>query len=359
MKSHLFAARIVFFGGLFLSDSALAGHLLERAPDKTAIIEPAEDKLPDGNFTLGAKFSAGVSEAYLDSVTPFWGPGDFTFALNTRTRLQDDSQYISSYGLGVRYLVPGRDIIIGGNAFYDAIDSRYGNQFDQLGLGVELLTRWFDARANWYLPDDSTYEIDSFHSSDTQESTGSTFVENSQIKRRTTRTIQRQTFKRYESAREGFYVEGGFLVPGLDEYLELRLLAGYYRYTSAFGQRSEGFKARAEARLLPGLIADLEYWDDIELNDGHWVAGIRVTLPFSIGNLLTGKNPFEGTREMFTPRKREFRERLSEMVIRTPLVSTDASGKQLTHSITDQQNSDHVLSNVPAPSGGGKGKDER
>jgi hypothetical protein len=245
--------------------------------------------------------------------------------------------------------VPGHEIILGGNAFYDAIDSRYGNQFDQLGLGLEALTHWFDARINWYVPDDSIYEVDRFERSSTRDSTGSNFIENGQIKQRTTRTTQTRTFKRFESAREGFYAEGGFLVPGLDEYLELRLLAGYYRFTSAFGQKAEGFKARAEARFLPGLIGDLEYWDDKELNGGHWVAGVRVTVPFSIGNLFTGKNPFEGTREMFTPRKREFRERLGEMVMRTPLVDTSLSGPQQTNSSTSHNSSDKVVGYVAPP----------
>ena len=77
---------------------------------------------------------------------------------------------------------------------------------------------------------------------------------------------------------------------------------------------------------VKGLIADLEYWEDEALMGGHWTAGARVSVPFDFGNLVSGRNPFEGAAEMFTPRRREFRERLGEMVIRSHRVQTVNSG---------------------------------
>jgi len=336
------------FTACFAGISAHAGHMVEPL-DKSKIVEPADDSLPPAELTLGAKFSDGLQSGYLDSVTPFANVSGFTFFLSTRSTLADDSQYLGSYGLGVRYLVPDHEIIVGANVFYDGIESQFGNHFDQLGLGFELLTHWFDARLNWYLPVGSIYETTSFTRSHSHDRTGSPFVDDGLIKERTTHITDRTTFNRFESALEGFNLEGGFLVPGLDRYFELRILAGYYRYEAAFGRTFEGVKARAEARFLPGLIGDVEYWDDRELVGGHWVAGIRVSVPFSIGNLCTGKNPFEGAREMFRPRRREFRERLGEMVIRSHRVMTTESDPQPGKTETDKETSDRVIGNVPPP----------
>ena len=89
---------------------------------------PPLDPVP-GALTIGGEFSAHLQSIYLDSLTPFWRPGNATVFLNTRNTYNDSHQYESSYGLGVRYLVPGHDIIFGVNAFYDSIDSQFDNQF--------------------------------------------------------------------------------------------------------------------------------------------------------------------------------------------------------------------------------------
>ena len=126
-------------------------------------------------------------------------------------------------------------------------------------------------------------------------------------------------YGRFESALEGLNVEAGFLVPGLEKYTEVRLFAGYHHYNNPFGKDFDGFQARLEARLLPGLIADVEYWDDARLMGGHWTAGLRASVPFSLFALARGQNPFAGTSDYFRPRSRDFNERLSEMV--DPLAS--------------------------------------
>jgi hypothetical protein len=96
-----------------------------------------------------------------------------------------------------------------------------------------------------------------------------------------------------------------------------------------YGPDYDGFKARLEARLLPGVTADVEYWQDAALMGGHWTAGIRVSVPFSIYNLATGRNPFEGISECFTPRSRDLNERLGEMVHRSHRIQTANSGPRV------------------------------
>ncbi len=304
-----------------------AGHELEPAPGKDKIVVPVPDMLPPGMLTLGGKFSGDLSEGYLDSVLPFWSAGDAVFFLNTRTTLDGNDELVGSYGIGGRYLVPGHDIIVGGNAYYDSIHSPHGSDFDELGLGAEILTRWVDARFNYYLPEDKHTLTDKRSRSETDSNLGPIFgnrvAPNLVLlqQQRFTRS-SRTTSRTSEAALQGWNAEIGFLVPGLDKYMELRVFAGAYSYNNPFGGDLTGFKARAEARVLPGLIAGVEYWDDAHLTGGHWTGEVAVSVPFSIFNLAQGRNPFEGAAEMFRPRRREFRERMSDMVVRSHRVMT-------------------------------------
>ena len=73
--------------------------------------------------------------------------------LNLRDTLDDSKQNLFSAGLGFRTLIDDPGVIIGGNVFYDNIDSPAGNTFNELGLGAEILSKWVDARFNYYLPE--------------------------------------------------------------------------------------------------------------------------------------------------------------------------------------------------------------
>lgn len=316
--------------GMLTPSVARSGAAMESASGKEKIVAPVEEKNPPSMLTLGGKFSKDLESGYVDSIFQFWSPGDSAFFVNTRTTLDDNQQSLSSYGLGARYLVPGQDVIVGANAYYDALHSAYDNNFDQLGLGVEVLTRWIDARFNYYLPEDTIYEFDRSTATKTNRRLGPVYgnaVSRNRILLQRDRTTGTSKFRtsRYEGALEGFNAEVGFLVPGLDRYMEVRLFAGAYYYNNPFGSDYSGFKARLEARFLPGLIADVEYWDDAYLMGGHWTGELRVSIPFSLFSLAQGRNPFEGASEAFRPRQREFRERMSDMVIRSHRVMSTAS----------------------------------
>lgn len=321
-------------GALFaialLSANAFAGQEIRPRPsvDKGKILVPQEEapRLAAGTLTLGGKFSEHLSTGYFDALIPFAELGSTTLFLSGRAVVDDHDQEIYSFGGGARYLVPNADVILGANVFYDSIESRFGNHYDQLGLGLEVLTRWMDARFNYYLPDDERDVIGRRSSRDVTTEVRGEFESGGFFNRNIVETDRRRKFNRYEAALEGWDAEVGFLIPGLDRYAEVRVFGGYYHYDNPFGRDFEGFRGRLEARLLPGVIADLEYWEDEALMGGHWTAGARVSVPFDFGNLVSGRNPFEGAGEMFTPRRREFRERLGEMVIRSNRVQTVSSG---------------------------------
>lgn len=319
---HRFTASLLATTFALVATRAIAGEEVSGAGKK--IIAPPEEKDPLGMVTLGGKVSSELSSVYLDGIMHLWSPGNFFLFLDTRSTLDSESQYLSSYGLGGRYLFPDQDVILGFNAFYDSIESQRGNNFDQLGLGAEILTHWVDARFNYYLPEDSRYEVERSSSRSFDRDTTSVFrnrigPNRILLQQQVSVHDRRSTTKRYEFAIEGWNAEVGFLIPGLDRYMETRLFAGAYGYGDAVG-----FKGRLEARPLPGVIANVEYWEDRKLMGGHWTGELAVSVPFSIFNLAKGRNPFEGFTDSFRPRQREFRERMSDIIIRSHRVMTDS-----------------------------------
>jgi hypothetical protein len=301
---------------------------------------------PPGSLTFGAAFSEDLTGGYLDAITSLWASRtrqSYLF-LNSRYRWEDNDQFISSTGLGFRQMILENRAIVGANVFWDSIDSANGHDFNQLGIGFEFLTKWVDFRFNYYLPEDDQYEIGrSSNRSTTRSFAGASGIE-------TTRTSQ---FRAFEAGLEGFNTEVGFLVPGLDRYADVRLYAGYYHYDNPFGGDFDGFKARMEARVLQGVTLDLEYWDDAELNGGNWTGGVRVSLPFTFGNLFRGRNPFEGAGETFKPYQRELKDRMGDMIVRSHRVQTVSSEPTLVGTRTDTR----VIRPFGNPNGGsGTGK---
>jgi len=292
---------------------------------------------PRSYTTIGAQFSDHGTGIYGDAITGIWSPQkrDAFLFLNSRYHWEDNHQYISSAGVGFRKLLPDQNIILGVNAYWDSLHGSGGSDFNQLGLGAEVLTQWVDARFNYYLPDNNQPQIKK-HTWVSEDDGG-------------TRT---RVYEQREAALQGFNGEIGFLIPGLCKYTEVRVYGGYYHYDNPFGSDFEGFKARLEARLLPGVIADLEYWDDAALMGGHWTGGVRVSLPFSLYNLATGRNPFEGIEECFTPRQREFKERMSDMVERSHRIQTTTSGYRLSEDHFERGGS---VGNGAGPIGGDLG----
>ena len=316
---HLILATGIF---TLLAPAARAGHEMEGDGKDTlcggtSVREWFPDD-PRGSITVGGQFSSHLNGVYVDAITGLWAPQqrDAFLFLNSRYHYEDNSQKISSTGLGFRKLLPGHDVILGANAYYDALQSGHGSDFNQLGLGAEVLTKWVDARFNYYLPEDDQVQIGRRSEREFRSSVGSGVL-------RTTSSAR--SFATREAALEGFNAEVGVLLP-LCKYTELRIYGGYYHYENPFGSDFEGFKARVEARLLPGVIADVEYWDDAALMGGHWTAGVRASIPFSLYNLATGRNPFEGFADSFTPREREFQERMGDMVERSHRIQTTSSG---------------------------------
>jgi len=312
-----------------------------------------------GRATLGGKFSDDLQSGYLDAVLGLSVNDNHALFLNLRGTLDDSDQEIFNAGLGFRVLLEDPGIILGANAYYDYINSSAGNQFNQFGFGAEVLSKWVDARFNYYLPEDGAKSSGSVTRSTTRRIKGDRVRQGNRIVQEYFRETTTTRIDYFEVALQGWNAEVGFLVPGIEKFVELRLFAGAYGYDNPVGGDFEGVKARAEARLTDWLTLDFEYWDDKELVGGNWVAGFRVSHPFDLGALLSGQNPFrKGPPAADIPSSRSLRDRMDEMVIRSHRIYTTGSSPSSNTSSSEEFDGSETVGSVapppppPPPAGG-------
>ncbi|MEZ5432357.1 MAG: inverse autotransporter beta domain-containing protein [Verrucomicrobiales bacterium] len=199
---------------------------------------------------------------------------------------------------------------------------RLRRRFLARGIGVEAGTRYLEMRANYYLPfsDDHTIsrrtetDIVRYSRTDKKTVTGPPYTSGGQIvqnvtRKSTTRTTTRTTrttYELFEEGLEGWDLEAALLVPGIDQFCEVKLIGGYYSFS---GERSQieidGWRAGIEARPVPALVLHATWFESDRLYQDNWLAGFRLEVPLD-GNL----------RQAFTPGRRHLAERLFEPVHR-------------------------------------------
>ena len=113
-----------------------------------------------GQVTFGFGGSDQEVTESLDTLFPLYAPKDGLLFFNPKLTVSDELDPRVSVGLGYRQLFEEPQIILGANVFYDSFDTVHNDRINQLGFGGEMLTRWFDFRANFYLPDQRRYKID-------------------------------------------------------------------------------------------------------------------------------------------------------------------------------------------------------
>lgn len=266
----------------------------------------AVSEVPMG-WTTQAILSSYVNdsraEGYMDLLIPLLQNDDGMLFLYPRFGLSSDVDPGYSLGVGARHYIASIDAIIGGNAFFDRYDSPGGNYYNQLGLGVEVLTRWVDARFNYYIPDSSPNVIDTQNvrsrSVSTSSAWGQPYATGYTIRQpltTTTRTTTvNQLFERFEDSMEGLDAEVGVLTPWLEQYVALRWFAGCYHFNNSYGSDISGVKGRAELRFSEKLAVDATYYQDEEVAGSNWLFGVRMTIPVYMENLADGRSPFEGS----------------------------------------------------------------
>lgn len=239
------------------------------------------------------------SDFYFDVFLPVWGNDKALVYFNPNLRWDDHDGNEQNFGIGYRRLILNNDMIIGANLFYDQMRSRNNYDYRQIGVGLEMMTKWIDARANYYHP--ISGRLHHLGSKD-EFSFGSSAL---------------LLHKGWEEQEKGFDVEIGTLVPFISDYVETRAYLGGYMFNSKVRDDITGMKIRAEVRPAKILNINMEVKDD-DVNGIDTFIGAYLDIPFSIENVFKGKNPFEGLKDAlaFGKGTRSLKERMVEKVIR-------------------------------------------
>jgi hypothetical protein len=319
----------------------------------------AKTKAPPSNVTVGVRAGEDTSDGYLDILAPVHAYKQGLVYFNPRFTLGDEGANELNVGLGVRQLVNGEKLMIGGNVYYDLRHTEYGNNFNQFGAGIEFFSKWVDGRANYYKPEDKIEKIASVEtetvdvavsqSSRTSTSYGDPYAIKHRIDQDVTRTTAtttttrttttRQLFEMFESGRTGWDAELGVLLPLQKmgkKAPEIRIFGGYYGFEDEFDQKVEGAKARIEVRATSWLKLDGAAFEDKDLNETTYFVGARLETPVRWGGLFKGKGKGafpKGRQETFVS---SMRPRMTEMVMRDARIQTD-EGDETTVTVDEQE----------------------
>jgi hypothetical protein len=361
---------------------------------------PPADPLPKGAMTVHDTwsvpgiFGGGVkaSNAYVDGsfflTVPIYSSigqdgrlaGDVIF-IEPYTSWGEEGEVAMSLGVGWRHLFSDQSVsavtkhdghqagffeegaFIGANVFVDMLDTQFDNRFWQLGFGVEAGTRYVEMRANYYVPlsgRELAEEIrtrERFASQrrsirqevtyDEPFATGHTIAQDATFRTLETTVTRTTTVDRitrlFEEGMEGFDVELGLLMPGLDRWMDVKVIGGYYSFDNQpFGPqtggtgRVKGWKAGLEARPVPAVVLNGTWYEDDRLTGSDWTAGVRLEIPFEAGDLGDGKGLWDRVGDAFRPRRRHLVERMAEPVRRqNAAIKTSHSVEQESKQTTD------------------------
>lgn len=317
LKVLVLALSFVFF----LSLSAFA------ASSKTTGIQPVADSSGSSenvtqepylsNITLGSQFSYyGRTLPYVDWLIPMFASNSHTFFLNPRyVNTANGKGHEGNYGAGFRQLLFNDSLILGANAYYDCRKSESSNYYSQVGAGLEALSEWADLRFNYYWPLTEKHYLGE----------SAQFGETKLL-----------VYNQYEEPLQGFDAEGGVLIPYISDFMETRLYAGGYHYTSSVSSNVSGFKFGAEVHPLKNMAVEFGARHD-NIRDTEFFGTVRINVPFSFSDLFARQNPFAKGADGFISlgKRRTVKERMNEIVRRDIDIVTKPS-QSLNNDLTEE-----------------------
>lgn len=280
-----------------------------------AIAEGTEDSTHPAVIRPGVISGSGnhPTDFFLDLLVPVKDYGQRLVFFNANLRFDDAHQNEQNLGLGYRYLFEGKDTIagidglVGMNIFLDSIETEHNNRFNQIGVGVEFLSPWLDLRANFYHPMSNRKQVPEL----SRYGFGQTSI---------------VIYQGIEQPLWGYDAEIGTMLPVISDMVETRIYAGRYWYDAGhFTSDVSGWRYRVE--FWPSRIINLqiEHKNDDRTDDVTSLGGY-LNLPFSLENLLSGRNPFERFSEyaQFGHLPRSLTERMTERIVRDRNIITGA-----------------------------------
>ena len=215
---------------------------------------------------------------------------------------------------------------IGANVSFDMADTNFDQRFWQMGIGAEIGTRYLELRGRYFVPlgdGEETVErysySDSFHYSSPYVEAHSSFTFES-------------VFTYLTESLEGYDLTASLLVPGLDRWMEARVIGGYayFQGTTLDSIEYDSCHLGVELRPVPAVVLGATWFENEALVGDNWMFTLGFQLPFETADIGDGKGGFWGhIKDAFKPKRRHLAERLREptrryalpMQIRTGLKS--------------------------------------
>lgn len=267
----------------------------------------ADDTDPENPWTIyfrpGLRFGTDSRTLYvMDFLVPLYQDDRNILYANTKFTPNDHDGWELNLGLGYRYEIIDNHLIMGVNGFYDKRRTPWGTKHDQWGIGAELMGEvpfdtWslgLTGRYNYYHP------ISDAHI-DIGPNGGYVYRGNGIY------TLDNIWFDEPLGGMDG---EIGVRIPFVSDYVETWVYGGAYHFEGDNTEDIDGFSTRVEVYPTDFLKLAYEYREDDYYGGDHY-GEVMVEVPFSIENLVAGKNPFEGLGDRLGG-TREFDERMVE-----------------------------------------------
>ena len=308
MKAN-FIYRVIFFifisTTLVFSASVIKAESTESISDDVALLGNVRTDVvsyAEGGSDWTIYFRPGIRFgtedrviSYYDLLVPLYFTDKSVLFFNPRYSFDDRDGYEWNFGLGYRHLLFDDKVILGGNVFYDMRRSYTGKKYDQIGVGAEVLTEWVNGRVNGYISLSDPNTIASWKDW-YFTNTGLAFSQGKEV------------------PMSGVDYELGAKIPYISDYVETWVYAGGYNFSGSHSKNMNGFMARLEVIPTDFLKLNYEMRHD-NVRDTEHYGEVSVEIPFSIDNLVSGKNPFEGIGSRFGG-SRTMEERLYSQVRR-------------------------------------------
>jgi hypothetical protein len=247
-----------------------------------------------------------------------------------RAIVTNDGDFVGSAGAGMRIYSPELDRVNGGSFWYD-YDNSNATNYDQWGISLESLGKYFDVRLNAYIP-----------SNDNQRTlssglNGKIFYVKDNIGLGNTRVV--------ENALRGGDVEIGGALPFLGDYGLRSYIGGYY-FQAPTVETTLGFKWRSELQVTEDVIVGMAASTD-KLFGQNFFGSVTIYMPDGRPQRIMSRQP---TRErLYTNVERNYRVNVYHRTLNETLraINPDTGLPYVVH---------HVDNNFTAGTGDGKVK---
>ena len=225
--------------------------------------------------SIALKMSGNAADVNLNALTTLGGHDRAIFFIDpgwttTENWRRGGSSRELNLGTGIRLFTPNMfstGAIIGGSMYYDKKWTVNDNTYNQLGLGGELLSEYFDARINAFLPTSNRKSV---------KGSG-----------RQTHFSQIAVHSKFKDDKEyafsGYTTEFGFRLPFEKDLGIFRVFGGYDSFRASGISNVATWKIKATYSPTQYIQFAFNYYFDHSLYNSHWMLGVNASIPLDWG----------------------------------------------------------------------------